>query len=54
MSMKTIADRDGNPSVFEVERDDDELWLYSDWAKPSGEWSPDDRFAFSLPQVTNA
>lgn len=49
MSMKTIADRNGRPSVFAVGRHDDGLWLGSRWAGPSGDWSPENRFACSLP-----
>lgn len=52
MSMEPLADRDGYPGVFRVERRRDGLWLDSDWTKPSSKWGPGNRFAFSLPQVT--
>ena len=54
MSMKTIADRSGYPDVFGVERDYGGLRLNGRWAKLSDRWGPENRFAFSLPQVTNA
>ena len=46
-----IADRNGNPNVFEVERNKDGLWLNSNWTKPSNKWNPANRFAFFLPKV---
>lgn len=54
MSMKPIAGRSGGPGVFGVARGRDGLWLYGYWAGPSGDWDPEDRFAFFLPQVTKA
>lgn len=54
MSMETITDRHGDPYVFGVERRDGGLWLYSRGARPSSRWYPEYRFAFSLPQVTEA
>ena len=41
VAMKQILDSDGNPHVFDVNRDGDgERWLRSGWAGPAGEWSP--------------
>ncbi|MBU4421698.1 hypothetical protein L6259_02545 [Candidatus Parcubacteria bacterium] len=48
IGMKQIADSDGNPDVFNVERNDDGLWLYNDWAKPTYKWNPDYEIVFRL------
>lgn len=40
------TDRDGNPNVFNLERNDDGLWLNDNWTKPSNEWNSDNEFAF--------
>lgn len=40
------ADRDGNPNVFNVERNEDGLWLNNNWAKPTNKWNPDNEFVF--------
>lgn len=42
------TDRDGNPNVFNVNRNDDGLWLDNNWAKPDNEWNPDNQFVFRL------
>ena len=42
------TDPDGNPNVFNLERNDDGLWLNNDWAKPDNEWNPDNKFVFRL------
>jgi hypothetical protein len=46
IGMKPIAARDGYPDVFSVERRGGGLWLDSDWARSTDEWSPDSKFAF--------
>ena len=46
MGMKQIADSDGRPSVFRLERDGDGVWLHSIWARPGSEWSPGGEFVF--------
>lgn len=46
IGMKQIAEPDGYPNVFELERSVDGLWLNYDWAKPDLEWNPDDEFVF--------
>lgn len=48
VAMEPIADSDGNPNVFNLERNDDGLWLYVGWAGPDREWNPDDEFVFRL------
>lgn len=48
MAMKQIADRDGDPSVFYLERGGDGLWLGGDWAGPDAGWDPGLEFVFSL------
>ena len=40
------ADRNGNPNVFNVERNEDGLWLNNNWAKPTNDWNPSDEFVF--------
>ena len=47
IAMKPIAGRDGYPRVFNLDRDDDALWLDGDfWAEPGHRWSADYRFVF--------
>jgi hypothetical protein len=48
VGMKQIADRDGDPVVFGVGRNEDGLWLYGFWAEPTIEWDPDLKFLFRL------
>ena len=33
------TDQGGNPNVFNLERNDDGLWLNNDWAKPDNTWN---------------
>ncbi|OGH39299.1 MAG: hypothetical protein A3B44_02350 [Candidatus Levybacteria bacterium RIFCSPLOWO2_01_FULL_38_21] len=47
IAMKQISDRYGNPSVFDVGRDVDGLWLGAFWAGPSSRWFPRDQLVFS-------
>lgn len=51
IGMKQISDYDGNPNVFYLERDDDGLWLSSDWAGPGLTWHPDSKFVFRFRKV---
>ena len=45
ISYKT--DRDGNPNVFNLNGNDDALWLDgNNWAKPDNRWNADNRFVF--------
>ena len=48
IGMKTIADRNGNPDVFDLRRDAGGLRLCHYWADPDYEWSPDDEFMFRV------
>ena len=44
-----IPDSDGNPNVFNVERNDNgKLWLYYGWAYPDYRWGLDRRIVFRL------
>lgn len=44
--MPYDTDQGGNPNVFNLERNDDGLWLNNNWAKPGNEWNPDNEFVF--------
>lgn len=48
IAMKQITDRDGNPDVFLLERDDDGLWLNSGWTRPGNQWYLENEFVFGL------
>lgn len=48
IAMKPIADRDGNPHVFKLERYEDGLWLSRRWAGPGSRWHADYRLVFCL------
>lgn len=48
MASHTILDRDGNPNVFNLNSDDDELRLNGNNAKPDNRWNADDSFVFCL------
>ncbi len=41
------TDRDGSPNVFNLNGNDDGLWLNgNNWAKPDNRWNPDNQFVF--------
>jgi hypothetical protein len=42
------TDSDGNPNVFNVERNADGTWLNNNWANPTNEWNPDNGILFRL------
>ena len=42
------TDRNGNPNVFNLKRNEDGLWLEDNWAKPENRWNPDNEFVFRL------
>ena len=42
------TDPDGNPNVFNVERNDDGSWLNNNFAKPDNKWNPKNKFVFRL------
>ena len=46
-------DSDGDPNVFNVNRDDDELWLNTNDGRPDNEWNPGDRFVFLRPRKSH-
>ncbi len=46
--MAHRIDRDGNPNVFNVERNDDGLWLNDNIANPDNDWNDDNKFMFRL------
>ena len=49
IAMEPIADSDGYPSVFFVERDGDgERWLRTDWTNPGFQWPLGRRIVFRL------
>lgn len=44
-----ITDSDGNPNVFNVNRNDDgKPWLNTNWTKPDNEWNLDNELVFRL------
>jgi len=51
VGMEPITDSDGGLGLFDVERDDDDLWLCSDDGDSDEFWCDDSRFVFLLPQV---
>lgn len=51
IAYEPITDRDGDPSVFGLERDDGGLWLYGPWAGPEGGWDPEDQLVFALRKI---
>ena len=53
IGMKTIADRYGSPSVFDLNRDAEGLRLYSYWADPDYEWGPDYEFVFRVKRIAD-
>lgn len=42
------TDRNGNPNVFNLERNADGLWLNNNWANPDNKWDPENEFVFRL------
>ncbi|KKQ91978.1 MAG: hypothetical protein UU16_C0013G0007 [Candidatus Woesebacteria bacterium GW2011_GWA2_40_7] len=48
IGMKQIADSDGYPYVFGLERSDDGLWLYGRWAEPTDQWALGHRCVFRI------
>lgn len=43
------TDSDGNPNVFNVNRNDDgKSWLNNNWAKPTNKWNSDNEVVFRL------
>ncbi len=52
IAMKQITDRYGHPSVFNLGRYDDGLWLYYSWTRPDDEWCPGFGIVFCLRKVS--
>lgn len=52
IAMKQMTGRSGNPRVFELERDEDGLWLSGSWVRPTGGWNPEDQLVFGLRKDT--
>ena len=52
IAMEQIAGRHGYPSVFDLARDGDGLWLDSDWVGPDGRWHLGIEFVFRLRNVS--
>ncbi len=48
IGMKQIAASGGHPSVFELLRLGDDLWLDGSWAIPTNLWGPGPRFVFRI------
>jgi hypothetical protein len=47
IAMDALTDSDGGGSIFRVEHDRDELWLYADCGNPDDVWYADHRFVFA-------
>ncbi len=45
-----ITDSDGDPNVFNVNRNDSELWLNANHAHSGNLWNPDNLWAFCPPR----
>lgn len=46
-----ITDSDGNPKLFNVERNDDgKRWLNSNWGNADNEWNPEHVFLVAVPR----
>ena len=43
-----ITDQNGNPNVFNLERNDDGLNLNNNWANPTNKWNADNELMFGL------
>jgi len=46
MAHHTKPDPGGNPNVFKLNRDGDDLWLNNNWANPENQWNPNNEFVF--------
>ena len=43
-----ITDRNGNPNVFNLEHNDNGLWLNNNWTNPTNKWNLDNELMFRL------
>lgn len=53
IGMEPITDSDGNLKVFNVEHDDNGLWLRSEYVSPVHFWDGDDRLVFARRKVSS-
>ena len=47
MASCTRTDSNGDLNVFNVDRDDDERWLNTNWSNPENVWNPENEFVFA-------
>lgn len=47
MAPRTFVDSDGNLNVFNVERNEDGLWLNANNGNPTNFWNPENRWVFA-------
>jgi hypothetical protein len=52
IAMKQILDRDGDPDVFSLNGNGNQLKLNAARAKPGGRWNPDSKFVFRFRKET--
>ena len=45
-----ITDSDGDLNVFNVDHDDNEQWLNTNYGNPENLFNPDNRIVFGLPR----
>ena len=50
MAMEPIKDSDGDLNVFYMKRDDDDLWLHTDYVNPDCVWRSGSRWVFARPR----
>lgn len=48
--LSYINDSDGDLNVFNVEHDDNGMWLNTNWFNPQNTWNDDNRFVFVCPR----
>lgn len=46
------TDSDGNLNIFNVEHDDDDLWLNANYGNPDNFYNGNNRFLFVLPRIS--
>lgn len=47
------TDSDGNPNVFEVDNDNDERWLNSNYGNADNVWNADNQWVFVRPRKSH-
>jgi len=53
VAFYALTDSDGDLKLFNVERNDDDLWLNSNYGNSDNFWNSNNRFAFVLPQISS-